>query len=145
MQISLNFRKEPFALLLPTSIILLFALALRPISNIDFQNKVMFGIPMDIMVWITPCFLIFLWLLYLTTKKILYSTTATWVHVIITVVSTLLIVSVISIGINPTTTISEHHEMVGNIIQILTLLFLAGQLTYVGNLIWGLFRRQKAI
>ena len=143
MQTSLNLRKEPFALLLFTTIILLFVIALRPISNVDFQDKVMFGVPLDNMVWIIPCFLISFWLLYLATKKFLYSTTATWVHVIATVASTLLIVSILYIGTNPTQTISEHHELVGNITQIVTLIFIAGQLTYIGNLILGLFKGQK--
>jgi hypothetical protein len=145
MSTSLNFRKEPFALLLLTTIVLLFVLALRPISNVTFQDKVMFGIPLDNMVWIIPCFLIFFWLLYVATKKFLYSTTATWVHVITTVASALLIVSILYIGINPTPTISEQHELVGNIIQIVTLLFIAGQLTYIGNIIFGLIRKHKVI
>ena len=145
MQTSLNFRKEPFALLLLTTIISLFLLALRPISNVDFQDKVMFGVPLNNMVWAIPCFLISFWLLYLATKMFLYSTTATWIHVIATVVSTLLIVSVLYIGINPTPTISKQHDLIGNIIQIVTLLFVAGQITYIGNLLFGLIRRQKAI
>jgi hypothetical protein len=143
MQTSLNFRKEPFALLLFTTIILLFVLALRPISNVDFQDKEMFGVPLDNMVWIIPCFLISFWLLYLATKKYLYSKTATWVHVIATIASTLLIVSILYIGINPTQTISEQHEFVGSIIQIVTLLFIMGQMTYIGNVIFGLLRKHK--
>jgi hypothetical protein len=143
MQTSLNFRKEPFALLLLTTIILLFGLALRPISKMDFQDKVMFGVPLDKMVWTIPCFLISFWLLYLATKKFLYSSKATWVHVIATVASTLLLVSILYIGNNPTQTISENHEWVGNIIQVITLLFIAGQLTYIGNLILGLFKGQN--
>ena len=143
MQASLNFRKEPFALLLLTTIILLFVLALRPISNTDFHDKVMFGVPLNNMVWIIPFFLISFWLLYLATKKFLYSTKATWVHVIATVASTLLIVSILYFGINPTQTISENHELVGNIIQIVTLIFIVGQFTYIGNLILGLFKGQK--
>ena len=143
MQTSLNFRKEPFALLLLTTIILLFVLALRPISNTDFHDKVMFGVPLNNMVWIIPFFLISFWLLYVATKKFLYSTKATWVHVIATVASTLLIVSILYFGINPTQTISENHELVGNIIQIVTLIFIVGQFTYIGNLILGLFKGQK--
>jgi len=145
MQTSLNFRKEPFALLLLTTIVLLFVLALRPISSVDFQDKVMFGVPLDNMVWIIPCFLISFWFLYLATKKFLYSITATWVHVIATVASTFLMVSILYIGINPSQTISEQHELIGNVIQIVTLLFIAGQLTYIGNLILGLFRGYKMI
>lgn len=134
-----------FALLLLTTIILLFALALRPISTVDFKDKVIFGIPLDNMVWIIPCFLSSFWLLYLATKKFLYSTKAIWVHVISTVASTLLIVSILYIGINPTQTISENHDLVGNIMQIVTLLFIVGQFIYIGNLIVGLLKRQKMI
>jgi len=145
MQTSLNFRKEPFALLLFTAIILLFVLALRPISSLDFQEKVMFGVPLDNFVWIIPCFLIFFWLLYLATKEFLYSTKAIWIHVIATVVSALLIVSILFIGIKPTQTISENHELVGSIIQIVILIFIAGQLIFIGNVIFGLIRRYKLI
>lgn len=145
MQTSLYFRREPFALLLLTAILLLFVLALRPISSVDFQDKVMFGVALDNMVWAIPCFLISFWALYLATKKFLYSTTATWVHIISTVASALLIVSILYIGTNPTKTISENHELVGNVIQVVTLIFIAGQLTYIGNLILGLFRGHKMI
>ena len=145
MKISLNIRKEPFALLLLTTIFLLPVLVLRPNSDIDFQKEVMFGVPLDNMVWIIPCFLFSFWLLYLATKKFLYSIIATWVHVIATVASTLLIVSILYIAINPTQKISENHELVGNIIQIVTLLFVAGQLTYIGNLIMGLLKGHKMI
>ena len=143
MQSTLNFRKEPFALLLLTTIILLFVLALRPISNVDFQDKVMFGVPLNNMVWIIPCFLISFWLLYLATKRFLYSTTATLVHVIATVASTLVIISILYIGISPTQTISKYHELLGNVIQIVTLFFIVGQLIYIGNLILGLSKGQK--
>jgi amino acid transporter len=143
METSLNFKKEPFAILLATTIILLFVLALRPISNIDFQDKVMFSVPLGNMVWIIPCFLISFWLLYLVTKKFLYSKTATWINVIATVISTLLIVSVLYIGIDPTPSISQRHELVGNVIQLVTLLFTAVQFTYIGNLIFGLIKRKN--
>ena len=145
MQTSLNFRKEPFTLLLLATIILLFALTLRPISNLDFQDKVMFGVPLDNMVWAIPCFLISFWVLYLATKKFLYSATATWVHVITTVISTLLIVSVLYVGINPTPTITQRHELIGNIIQLVTILFVVGQFAYIGNVVFGLIRRQKTV
>lgn len=58
MQASLNLKKEPFALLLFTTIILFFVLASRPISSADFQDRVMFGVPLDSIVWMIPCFLI---------------------------------------------------------------------------------------
>jgi hypothetical protein len=145
MQTSLNFKKEPFALLLLTTIILLFLLALRPIFNVDFQDKVMFGVPLGNMVWIVPCFLLSFWLLYLATEKFLYSKAATWIHVIATIVSTLFMVSVLYMGINPTLKNLEQHALIGYMIKIVTLLFVAGQITYVGNVLFGLIRRKKPI
>jgi len=144
MQMSLNLKKDPFVLLLFTAIILLIALALRPVSNMDFQDKVLFGIPLANMVWFIPLFLISLWLVNLKTKKYLYSATATWIHVIATVVSTLLIISVIYIGISPTPDISERHQLVGTTIQVLTLVFVVGQLIYIANVGLGLLKRREA-
>jgi hypothetical protein len=143
MRPSLNIKKGPFALLLFTAIILSFALALRPISNVDFKNKVMFGVPLDNVVWFLPLFLISFWLLYLTTKKYLYSIAATWIHVMTTVVLTLLIVSVLYIGVNPTQHVSDKHELVGNTIQVLTLLFVVGQFIFVANFVIGIIKRFK--
>ena len=125
MQTSLNLKKDPFALLLFTTIVLLFALALRPIANVDFQDKVMFGIPLDNMVWFIPLFLISFWLVYLTTKKFLYSVTVTWIHVLTTVITTLLIVTVLYICISPSPYTSNRHELVGNAMQILTLILIS--------------------
>ncbi len=143
MKISLNLKENPFALLLFTTIVLLFALSLRPISNLDFADKVMFGIPLNNMVWIIPFFLISFWLVYLITKKYLYSVTAIWVHVLTTVISTLLIVSILYIGINPTQKVAANYELVGNAIQLVTLLFLAGQFVYIGNFVLGLFKVKR--
>lgn len=145
MQTSLNFRKEPYVLLLFTTIILLFALAFKPLSNFDFQDKVMFGVPLDNMVWIIPCFLLAFWFVYLATKNYLHSTVATWVHIISTVVTTLLLVSIMYVTINPTPIIAVRYELIGNIVQIVTLLFILGQFVYFGNIALGLFKRQKAV
>jgi hypothetical protein len=143
MRTSLNIKKDPFVLLLFTAIILLFVLALHPISDVDFKDKVMFGIPLDNMAWFIPLFLTSFWLLYLTTKKYLYSIAATWIHVITTVVSTLLIVSVLYIGVNPTQYVSDRYELVGSTIQVLTLLFIVGQIIFVANFVIGLIKTFK--
>ena len=117
MQTSLNLRKDPFVLFLFTTIILL--------------------------IWFIPL-LISSWLVYLTTKKYFHSATATWMHVITTVVSTLLIVSILYIGIKPTQYGSNRQELVGNAIQVLTLLFVVGQIIYVANIGLGILRKRKA-
>ena len=145
METYFKVKKEPFALLLLTTFVLLFVLAIRPLSNIYFRDKVMFGISLDNVIWIIPGFLITCWLVYLATRKILYSILATWIHVITTVVSTLLLVTILYMGINPTPLISVSQELVGNLIQLVTLLFISGQFIYLGNLILGLINRNKTI
>ncbi|MEQ1587369.1 MAG: hypothetical protein ABL895_15885 [Cyclobacteriaceae bacterium] len=143
MKTSLNLKENPFVLLLFTTIILLFVLSLQLISNVDFADKVMFGIPLNNMVWTFPFFLISFWIAYLITKKYLFSKTAIWLHVLTTVVSTLLIVAILYIGINPTQKVAANYELVGNAIQLVTLLFIAGQFIYMANIVLGLIKRKK--
>lgn len=145
MKTTLNLKENPFVLLLFTTIALLFALSLRPTPNLDFSDKVMFGIPLDNIVWIIPFFLIYFWLIYLISKKYLYSISAIWMHVLITIVSALLIVAILYIGTNPTQLVSTKHELVGNIIQIVTLLFFIGQLIYIVNIVLGLLKLRNKI
>lgn len=144
MKTSLNLKENPFVLLLFTAIVLLFALALRPITNVDFQGKVMLGIPLDSMVWIIPLFLVSFWLLYLATKKFLYSVTVTWINVLTTVITTLLIVAVLYIGTNPSPDARGRHELIGNAMQILTLLLVFGQIIYIVNVGLGILGRRNA-
>ncbi|MBK6901493.1 MAG: hypothetical protein IPH04_01430 [Saprospirales bacterium] len=144
MKTALNLKENPFVLLLFTTIILLLALALRPIANVDFQDKVVFGIPLDNMVWIIPLFLMSFWLLYLATKKFLYSPTVTWIHVLTTVITTLLIVALLYIGITPSPYTSDRHELIGNAMQMLTLIFVLGQLFFIANIGLGILGRRKA-
>jgi hypothetical protein len=144
MKTSLNLKENPFVLLLFTTIILLLALALRPIANVDFQDKVMFGLPLDSIAWLIPLFLISFWLIYLMTKEFLYSVTITWIHVLTTVVTTFLIVTLLYIGITPSPYTSDRHELIGNAMQILTLIFVFGQLIYLANVGLGILGRRKA-
>ena len=79
MKTVLNIKESPYGLLLFTAIALLFAIVFPPIANIDFRDKTMFSAPLAIIVWIIPLLLISIWLLYLLTKRFLYSITITWI------------------------------------------------------------------
>lgn len=140
---TLNLRKEPFVLLLGTTVILLFALTLKPITNLDFQDKVMFGVPLDNMVWFIPFFLLAFWLIYLATNKLLYSTTITWVHVLTTVIAILLMVILLYVSISPSLAATDRHEIIGNAMQLLTISFLFGQLLFLANIGLGIIERLK--
>jgi amino acid transporter len=140
----LNIKENPFGLLLFAAIVLMLALVFRPTADIDLQDMTMFGVPLTIMVWIIPLLLISIWLLYLWTKNLLYSRSVTWIHVLVTVVATMLMVTVLYIGIYPSQTTTDQHEFIGNVMQMLTLLLVFGQILYFANVLLGLFDRQKA-
>lgn len=144
MKTMLNIKEAPYGILLFTAIALLFALVFYPIVNIDFQGKTMFSVPLTIMVWIIPLLLIIFWLLYLLTRTFLYSITITWIHVLITVLATILMVTVLYIGINPSQSTNGRYELIGNAMQILSIIFVFGQLIYLANILLGLFGRHKA-
>ena len=139
----LNIRERPYALLLFTAIAFLLALVFLPIARIDLQDTTLFSVPSAVIVWIIPLLLLFFWLLYLLTKRFLYSMTITWIHVLITIFATILLVTVLYIGIVPSQLKNNRHELIGNAIQILSLIFVFGQLTYVANVLLGLFAKRQ--
>ena len=148
----LNIKERPYELLLFTAIAFLFALVFPPIAHIDFQDKTMFSVPLVIIVWIIPLLLISFWLLYLLTKRFLYSMTIAWIHVLITVSATILIVIVLYIGISPLqptthsyydTSLIDRQELIGNAMRILFIIFVCGHFTYLANVLLGLFTKNK--
>jgi len=136
----LNIREKPYVLLLITAIALLLVLVLSKI-HIDFQNKSMFSVPLAAIVWIFPLLLTSLWLLYLLTKRFLYSLFITRIHILITISTIILIVIFLYIGINPLQ--SARQELIGNATQILFLIFVCGQFAYLANIILGLLKKMR--
>jgi len=145
MKVSVNFKENPFFLFLLSSIILIFAFAIQPIANLNFQDKVIFSLPMKNFVWIIPMFLFSFWILYLATKKFQYSVTLTWLHVLITVITTFLIVFVLYLGITPSPNAHHRHESIGNAVQILSLILVLSQIIYLANIGIGILVRRKII
>ncbi|TAE45091.1 MAG: hypothetical protein EAZ89_21380 [Bacteroidetes bacterium] len=139
MKSILNVKESPYGLLFLTALIMLAAVAAAPAASIDFQDKMMFSIPLSTMIWIIPLLLTCFGMLYFLTRKLLYSVVITWVHVLITVITTLLIAVVTYVGIAPSADISGQHELIGNVIYVLTLLFIFGQLVYLTNVLLGVF------
>jgi len=146
----LNIKERPYVMLLLTAITLFIALAISKIAHIDFQDKTMFSVPLPILAWIIPLFLVSLWLLYLLTKRFLYSQTISWIHILMTVFATILIVIFLFIGIAQgqsgsdiysETPSADRQELIGNATQILFLIFVCGQFTYLANVILGLFKK----
>jgi hypothetical protein len=143
MKTILNIKESPYGMLLFTAIALLIAFVSPAFAGIDLQDMTMFSLPLTTVVWMIPMFLILLWLLYLVTKGFLYSKIFTTIHVLVTVLAIVLIVTMLYIGINPSQAVTERHAFIGNIIQILVMLFVGGQFIYLANVLLGIFGRQK--
>ena len=144
MKAILTIKKSPYSLLLLTAIILLFVLVIAPAAGTGFKDKTIFSLPLTTMAWIITLLLTGFWLLYLATNKFLYSSTITWAHVLITVFTTILIVPVLYIGINPSEAVTGRYELIGNAMQLLFVIFVLGQLIYIANVLLGLLGRHKA-
>lgn len=143
MKALINFRKSPHGLLLITAISLFLVLTFSSVANIDFQDKTMFSIPLTTMVKVIPILLLSLWFLYLLTNKLLYSRAIAQIHVLVTVLATILIVSVLYMGIKPSLTTTNNYELVGNAMQILFLIFVLCQLMYLANIVMGFWVKRN--
>lgn len=108
-------------------IIMLFAIFLPPIAQIDFQAKVMFNAPMEVLVRLIPLLLLFFWVAYVLTRRFLYSRTMTWIHILITISTTILMMIVLYIGIKPFHSGTERQvNLMGISKQVLFILFIGG-------------------
>ncbi len=146
----LNIKERPYVMLLITAVVVFFTLVFSKIAHVDFQDKTMFSVPLPILAWIIPLLLASFWLLYLLTRRFLYSMTITRIHILITVSTTILILILLFIGINPLqstthnefdTSLVDRQELIGNSMQILFLIFVCGQFTYLANVLLGLFKK----
>ena len=141
----LNIKERQYGLLLFTAIALSVTFVLPPFAHIDFQDKTVFGVPLATIVWMIPLLLISFWLLYLLTKRFLYSMAITRIHVLITVATSILIVIILYMGIRPLQPASliNRQQLIGNAMQMLFIVFVCAQYTYVANVLFGLFAKNK--
>lgn len=140
-----NIKERPYGLLLLGAIVLSLAFVLFPNAPIDIKYITIFSVPAPTIAWIIPLLLLFFWLLYILTRRFLYSKTITWIHVLITVIATIMIVTVLYIGINPSQLANDRYELIGNVIQILSILFVVGQFAHLVNVSMGLFGKFKVL
>lgn len=103
----------------------------------------MFSFPVKSIIWIFPAFLFLLWLLYLATRKLLYSDTLTRVHVLTTAITSLMIEAVLFMVIVPATRARNQHELLGLAMQMLSVIFVLLQLFYFINLVLGTLITKK--
>jgi hypothetical protein len=143
MKTSLNFREKPFAYLLLSSVIWIIIIVAHPLFGLTFQDKLMFSFPLKSIIWIFPVFLFFLGLLYQATRKFLYSDTLISVHVLTTVLTSMGIIALLFKAIAPVTPLSKYPELIGLVMQWLSVIFVLSQLFYLINLVLGVLITKK--
>lgn len=133
----LNLYKKPEYLLLVSSLVFFLSSVFFLTEEINFQEIKIFSVPIKTMFWIIPFYHSFLWLLYLLTKKFLYSITMAWIHVLANVFTTALIIIILFSSINPSRITNDRYELIGNAMQSLFLIFVFVQLIFVANILLG--------
>jgi len=138
-----NIKEKAYSLLLYTAIVLFIASAFSLIAKSEFSGYTLFSVPAARMGWIISLFLLFLWVNYLVAARFLYSRTISWIHVIVTITSALLIVILFLTGINTDHRGSaDRQEFIGNAMQILFFVFVGSQLIFLFNVLSGIFKRR---
>ena len=94
-----------------------------------------------------------MWFLYLITRKVLYSRSLIWAHVSITLVTMLILLFLLSFSSNAFNQPPRHvldysvwkpfgnYEQGTRWIAYITIVLLLGQITFIVNLVVGLFKR----
>jgi hypothetical protein len=140
----LKINERPYVLLYLTAIALFIVRVLAPLLNIEFKGTMSFGVPSASLGWIIPVLLTIFWFIYLLTTRFLYSRTISWIHVLLTVTSTILILIIFLTGINPNKIESvDRVDLIGNAMQILFLIFVFSQILFLANILIGFLKRQK--
>ena len=138
-----NIGERPYSLLLYCALVLIIVRAFTPVARTGLSDSTLFSVPAARMGWIIPLFLVFIWLNYMAAARFLYSKTLSWIHVIVTVTTALLIVVMFIIGINPDHPGSvDRQEFIGNTMRILSLTFICGQFFYLANVLAGILKRR---
>ncbi len=136
-------RERPYSLLLFVALVLFIVRAFAMVARTELSDSTLFSVPAARMGWIIPLFLVFIWLNYLVAARFLYSKTLSWIHVIVTISSALLIVIMFLIGISPDHPGSvDKQEFIGNTMRILFLTFVCGQFFYLANVLAGILKRR---
>ncbi len=152
----MKLKTGPYHLLFFTSIILFIGGLFGYESTIDIHIRATyFIIPLSYLVWVPAIFLFVLWILYLLTKKFLYSKILLWLHIILTIITSLfmLIVPYISTyayggKAGSPRQYNEYGELnqfkmfsnITNILVTILVFFILVQLAYFINLFVGMYK-----
>lgn len=147
-----NFRERPYNLFLFTAMVVSLVLVFLSLSHTGFRDNTMFLVPLAFIIWIIPLLLLFFWVLYLLTRRFLYSNALTRVHVFLTVFTVVLILAALYLGINPLQPAASRYydtvaksgwQMVAGSIQIVLILLICGQCIYIVNVLLGVLVKKR--
>ena len=149
-------KRRPYNLLLVIGLllVLLSLFVLNTTNTIDIHfHDTYFVLAYAHVFWLFGFIFLFLWTLYTLTKNVLFSKTLTWIHVIITVLTLIILAltfkldNTVLISNSPTyndannwdsfVTYSRFHRTM----TIVTIILLIGQTTFVINVFAGLLKR----
>ena len=133
--------ENPQGMLVLAAFFLIVVIASAFLFGFDFADKTMFTFQLSEIVWFIPLILIFCWMVYITTNKLLYSTVFSRMHIVATVVVTVALAATAFFASKPYQAAIHNFELVGNIIHMLVLLFVLVQFILISNLLIGLVIR----
>lgn len=150
-----NFKRRPYHLLLLTAILFFIATFFVNNQALDMHlHDTYFIISLPHLFWLIIILLLIFWMLYLFTKRILFSKVLTWTHIVLLVLTSISLVPILFYSnfqgkarsprryydINNWETMAQPDGLAKGIVVIFGAIFL-GVLIYVINFIMGLIKR----
>jgi len=156
-----KFKEKPYNLLLLTAILLFIAGLFSGNFPIDILlHDTYFVLPITYLLWFPSLVLAFFWLLYLLTKRFLFSKVLTWTHIILTITCSVFIHVIPYLSAYSSAGLAgaprryydngifNKYKVFSNMNTIILLTFLIlvlGQLIYFINLIIGIYKRKNLV
>lgn len=135
--------KSPHLILMLGSIGLLFVLIFRRAVKFHFEGSEIFGIPLSDFVWGLPLFLVSIYFLYTISAEYLFSKFAVWVHALITVILTYILMALILVGVSSSSSVRGGADFLGFLVRVVVWALIIAQLIFVVNVILGLTNSRK--
>jgi hypothetical protein len=140
----MGIKQKPYSLLLIAAIPLLIAGLVGANTPVDIHiHATYFIFPLASFFSISSIILAILWLLYVLTKKWLFSEKLSWIHIVSSIVTALLIIAlpvVATYCYAGSESIKTYSHLTENVFTAFMLL-ITGQLIYFTNLCMGLSKR----